>query len=118
MNLVGTYELTSGERDGRVLPPERVQHTTVTFTDSDVTVANRDRGDIYKAKYVIVPGTDPCHITMTATAAPDSGDVVEGLIDRNQNTVRLIYALPGKGKPTGFKTGPGELLFIMAAQKA
>ena len=118
MNLVGTYELTSGERDGKTLTSERVQHTTVTFTDSEVTVANRDRGDIYKAKYVIEPGTDPCHITMTATAAPDSGDVVEGLIDRNRDTVRLIYALPGKPTPTGFKTGPGELLFVMSPRKA
>ena len=118
MHLAGTYELTSGERDGKALPPERVQHTTVTFTDSEVTVANRDRGDIYKATYVIVPGTDPCHVTMTATAAPDSGDVVHGLIGRNGDTVRLIYALPGKGKPTGFKTGPGELLFVMSPRKA
>ena len=118
MNLIGTYELTSGERDGKTLPPERVQHTTVTFTDSEVTVANRDRGDIYKAKYVIELGTDPSHITMTATAAPDSGDVVEGLIDRNGDVVRLIYGLPGKGTPRGFKTELGELLFVMSLCKA
>ena len=115
MDLIGTYTLVSGERDGRALPPERIQHTTVKFTEREVTVANKDRGDIYVASYALDESSDPCAVTMTATRAPDSGDVVLGLIDRRGDIVRLIYALPGRGAPTEFKTKPGELLFVMTS---
>lgn len=113
MNLTGTYTLVSGQRNGKDLPPDRVQHTTVKFTETEVTVTNKDHGDIYVATYVLDGDANPCPLTMTATRAPDPGDMVEGLIEQIGDSIRLIYALPGQPAPTDFLTKPGELLFVM-----
>ncbi len=113
LNLTGGYTLVSGERDGKPLPPSHVADTTVRFTGDTVKVVHVTRGDAYAASYTLDESSDPCQVTMTATAAPDSGDVALGLIDKQGDTVRLIYALPGKPCPTEFKTKAGELLFVM-----
>ena len=113
LDLTGGYTLVSGERDGKPLPDSHVEDTTVRFTADAVKVVHTSRGDAYAASYVLDESASPCVITMTATAAPGSGDVALGLIDKLGDTVRLIYALPGKPCPTEFRTKPGELLFVM-----
>ena len=113
MNLTGGYTLVSGERDGKALPHNHVADTVVRFTADAVKVTHTTRGDAYAASYVLDESSTPAKVTMTATAAPDSGDVALGPIDKQGDTVRLIYALPGKPCPTEFKTKSGELLFVM-----
>jgi len=113
LNLTGGYTLVSGERDGHPIPHAHVADTVVRFTADAVKVTHVARGDAYAASYVLDESSQPCKVTMTATAAPGSGDVALGLIDQQGDTVRLIYALPGKPCPTGFTTRPGELLFVM-----
>ncbi|MBX9628303.1 MAG: TIGR03067 domain-containing protein [Gemmataceae bacterium] len=112
-DLVGGYTILSGEKFGQPEPEERVRGTTVRFTETDVVVSDKDTKETYAATYRLDAGRSPCGITMTATRAPNSGDVAEGLIEKNGDTIRLIYALPGAEKPTGFRTGPKQLLFEM-----
>ena len=111
-NLTGGYTLVSGERDGKPLPHDHVADTVVRFTHDAVTVTHKTRGDSYAAKFVLDEDDTPTKITMKATA-PASGEVALGLIDKQGDTVRLIYALPGKPRPTDFATRSGELLFVM-----
>ena len=112
-NLTGGYTLVSGERDGKPLPHDHIADTVVRFTEDSVKVMHTTRGDAYAASYVLDESGAPCKVTMTATAAPGSGDVALGLIEKQGDTVRLIYALPGQPCPTEFKTKAGELLFVM-----
>jgi uncharacterized protein (TIGR03067 family) len=112
-DLTGGYTLVSGERDGRALPPDRIHNTVVRFTADSVVVTDRDDKQTYAATYKLDAGRSPWRITMTATAAPNSGETAEGLIEKDGDTVRLIYALPGRPAPTDFRTKPGELLFVM-----
>lgn len=112
-DLTGGYTLVSGERDGRPLPPDHIHDTVVRFTADTVTVMDRDRKQTYAATYTLDNSARPARISMTATHAPDAGDVAEGLIEKTGDTVRLIYALPGKPVPTGFHTKAGEMLFVM-----
>ncbi len=113
LNLTGGYTMVSGERDGKPLPHDHIADTVVRFTDDTVKVVHKARGDAYAASYTLDHASSPCKITMTATAAPDSGAVALGLLDKQGETVRLIYALPGNPCPTEFKTKAGELLFVM-----
>ncbi|MBA4065585.1 MAG: hypothetical protein C0501_18100 [Isosphaera sp.] len=113
IDLTGGYTLVSGERDGHALPPDRIHHTVVRFTGDAVVVTDKDDHETYAARYTLDTSRTPWRITMTATAAPNSGAVAEGLVEKQGDTIRLVYALPGKPAPTGFETKSGELLFVM-----
>lgn len=113
LNLTGGYTMVSGERDGKPLPPDHIADTIVRFTADTVKVVHTTRGDAYAASYTLDGNNCPCKITMTATAAPDSGSVALGLLEKQGDTIKLIYALPGNPCPTEFKTKAGELLFVM-----
>jgi uncharacterized protein (TIGR03067 family) len=112
-DLTGGYTLVSGERDGHPIPHDHVSDTVVRFTADTVTVTHKDRGDSYAATYKLDETTTPWGVTMTSTTKGYEGAVAKGLIERAGDTVKLIYALPGKPAPTGFSTKAGELLFVM-----
>lgn len=112
-DLVGGYTILSGERFGQPEPADRVQGSTVRFTETTVTVTDKDKKETYSATYTLDTGRTPSGITMTATHAPNSGDVAHGLIEKSGDTVKLIYALPGAETPTKFATGPRQLMFVM-----
>lgn len=111
--LTGGYTLVSGERDGKPLPPDRIHHTTVRFTETTVQVFDQDENENYAATYELDATAEPWEITMTSTGGAHPGQVAEGLVEKKGDTIRLIYSLPGTQPPTGFKTVPGQLLFVM-----
>ena len=111
--LTGEYKLMSGERDGHALPPDHIHNSAVRFTADSVVVSDRDDNKSYAASYRLDTKTQPWRITMTATEAPNAGEVSEGLVEQQGNTVRLIYALPGHPAPSDLHTKPGELLFVL-----
>jgi uncharacterized protein (TIGR03067 family) len=111
--LNGGYTIVSGERDGKGLPEAEVQGIVVRFSDGTVTVTDKDNKETYAATYRLDPSKKPCAITMTSTQAPTKGEVAQGLIEKNEDTVRIIYALPGAKPPTGFKTKQKQLMFVM-----
>ena len=43
--------------------------------------------------------------------------VAQGLIEKDGDTVKLIYALPGAQAPTEFKTKSKRLMFVMKNEK-
>jgi hypothetical protein len=50
---------------------------------------------------------------MTSMLAPTKGETVKGLIEKDGEQLRLIYALPGGAMPKEFKTQEKQLLFVM-----
>jgi uncharacterized protein (TIGR03067 family) len=114
--LVGEYTVIRGEKFGRPIPRERVYGTSVRFTDDTITVVDAQDQEMYGATYQLDTDQTPWHIVMTATNAPNSGDVAQGLIEKDGDMVRLIYSLPGAEPPTDFRTGPKQLLFVMENQ--
>src|SRR5262249_13808912 len=114
--LVGTYSIVAGERDGRPEPPERVLGTVVRFTETTVSVTDKDKKETFSASYTLDASKTPCRITLTSTVAPVKGEVAEGLIKKDGDTVTLIYALPGGAAPTAFKTGAKQMMFVLKKQ--
>jgi len=111
--LVGRYVIVSGERDGVKEPEERIKGTTVTFTKESVVVADKDKKEIYAADYKLNATTNPCDITMTSRVESSAGEIARGLIQKEGDTVRLIYALPTGEIPAAFKTKEKQLMFVM-----
>jgi uncharacterized protein (TIGR03067 family) len=115
-DLVGTYEVVSGERFGEPEPEARIKGTTVLFTDDRVVVTDGEKKEAYSATYQLNPKSKPCRITMKSKNPPDA-EPASGLIEKDGDTVRLIYALPGGDEPTNFKTKQKQLMFKMKKAK-
>jgi len=111
--LVGRYTIVSGEKDGLKEPEERIKGTIVTFTKDSVTVADKEKKERYSATYKLDSSKTPSDIVMTSKVEGSSGDIARGLIQKEGETLRLIYALPKGEIPTEFKTKENQLMFIM-----
>ena len=112
-DLVGRYVIVAGERDGAKEPEERIKGTIVTFTEDSVVVADKDKKELYSATYKLNATTNPCDITMTSRVESSAGEIARGLIQKEGDTLRLIYALPTGEIPAGFKTKDKQLMFVM-----
>jgi uncharacterized protein (TIGR03067 family) len=114
--LMGHYIIVGGEREGAVIPPERLKGVTVQFTEGTVTLTPADRKQTYTATYKLSPSRQPgvARIEMTSRVAGDQKRQAKGLIARDPDgTIRLIYALPGGEEPTEFHTKPEQHLFVI-----
>lgn len=109
--LVGGYTIVGGEKFGQKEPEDRINGTTVRFTEDRVVVTDKDKKEVYGATYKLEPGEKSCRIVMTSKLANEEGQVARGLIEKDGDTVRLIYALPGGEDPTEFKTKERQLMF-------
>lgn len=112
-SLAGRYVIVSGEKEGAKEPDERIKGTVVTFTKETVVVADKDKKEIYSASYRLNATTNPCDITLTSRVESSAGQVARGLIQKEGDTLRLIYALPTGETPAAFKTKEKQLMFVM-----
>jgi uncharacterized protein (TIGR03067 family) len=112
-SLVGRDDIVGGEKEGVKEPDERIKGTTVTFSKDTVIVADKDKKEIYAASYKLNATANPCDITMTSRVEKSGGEIARGLIQKEGDTVRLIYALPTGEIPASFKTKEKQLMFIM-----
>ena len=51
------------------------------------------------------------------TAGTNKDKEMYGLIERKDNTIRLIYAAAGAEKPTEFKTKDNQAMYTLKAEK-
>ena len=112
-DLVGAYEIVSGEKFGEKEPAERIKGAMVRFTEDRVVVVDKDKTEVYGAAFKLDASKSPAKITMTSKLAPAEDKVARGLIEKDGETVRLIYALPGGDTPTDFKTKDKQLMFVL-----
>ena len=116
-DLVGGYTIVSGEKYGEKEPAERIKGATVRITEDRIVVTDKDKTEVYGSEYKLDAGKSPARITMTSKLAPSEDKVAKGLIEKDGDTVRLIYALPGGDMPTDFKTKDKQLMFVMKNMK-
>jgi uncharacterized protein (TIGR03067 family) len=116
--LVGAYQLISGEKNGEKIPDERIRGGLVRITADTIVGADQNRKELYAAKYKLDASKKPAVITMTSTMDKTKDVTVQGLIQLEGNTLKLIYALPDEGKmPTEFKTRTGQLMVVLERTK-
>jgi uncharacterized protein (TIGR03067 family) len=126
--LEGTYTIESGERDGKAIPAERIKGALVAFTADTIIGTDKDKKEFFSSTYTLDDSAKPMKIMMKSkpmndakkdpqrdlTATPET----PGLIEVNDDTVKIIYALPGGKGPTTFKTAEMQHLFILKRQSS
>lgn len=116
-DLTGEYRIVSGERNGVPIDPKELE-AVITIRDTTITAYDRDRKETFSATYTIETIRKPWQITMTSIKAPATGVVAKGLIETDQNQVKLIYALPKGETPTAFKADEQQQMFVLAKTDA
>ena len=115
-DLIGGYTIVAGEKFGIKEPAERIEGTTVRFAEDAIIVLDKDKKEAYVQTYKIDATTSPWTIVMKSKVTPyKTGEeqVAKGLIEKNGDTVKIIYALPGGEMPTEFKTKEKQIMFVM-----
>jgi uncharacterized protein (TIGR03067 family) len=112
-DIRGEYRIVSGERNGSVLPANELDDATIIIGDRSITARDKSRNETFAATYTIETRQQPWRIKMTSTKAPETGVVAEGLIDVDEDRVRLVYALPKGAPPSDFKTGEQQQMFVL-----
>lgn len=123
-DLVGTYKIVESQKDGTKSPREKFDGTTVRFTEDAIVATDREKNDVYSASYKLDASKSPAVIVMTSTLPNSKGAVANGLIERDGDTLRLIYTLPKElggedapSPPRDFKTKKGQILSVMEKVK-
>jgi uncharacterized protein (TIGR03067 family) len=113
VNLIGDYVIVSGERDGQKEPDETIVGALLHITEDRILMEDRDhKSTPFIATYTLDTSKKPLVITMTSMLPPMKGDTLRGLIEKEGDQVRLIYALPGGEMPAEFKTKEKQVLVV------
>ena len=115
--LDGQHQIVAGERDGKALPEADVKGATFRFAGNRLVGANKDGTEFLAADYTLDAVKTPCAIVIKPTAGSEKGKEMHGLIERKEDTIRIIYAGPTGEKPTEFKTKAGQVMFTLQAAK-
>ncbi len=109
-DLIGTYEIVSGEEEGKALPAERIAGSRVRIEANRMVITDKDDKETYVATYELSPANPngAMTIAMKQVAGPEGrkGANARGLIQREGETVRLIYTPEGGKVPTTFRSEP------------
>ena len=109
--IEGGYTFRSGEEDGKTVPGERLQGSTVRITPTDIVVTDAKKKEMFVAKYDLDTSATPWKITLRGTVPAEMK--VGGLAEKKGQELRIIYAMPGADTPTDFTTKKGQHLFVM-----
>ena len=109
--LEGGFTIVSGERDGKVIPPERISGSVVKFTADTILGTDKDKKEFFASKYTLDTSKTPWVINMKSTS-PKDGEAT-GLIKRDGDTITIVYNLPGGAVPTEFRTKEKQHLFVL-----
>jgi uncharacterized protein (TIGR03067 family) len=115
--LEGQHPIIAGERDGKALTDNDIKGCTFRFTGDKVVGATKDGTEFLVGTYTLDSSKKPCEIVMKLTQGSDKGKELKGLIERKDNTIRIIYAGPGAEAPTEFKTKQNQAMYTLKAEK-
>jgi len=113
--LAGGYTVVSGEKDGQVIPPERIRGSVVRFTENRITGTDKDKKEFFAATYTLDTSKKPWVIAMKSTSPKEAE--AGGLVKVDGDTLTIIYSLPGGAAPTDFKTKEKQHLFVLKRVK-
>ena len=112
-DLTGEYRIVSGERNGAPIDQNELKEAAVYINDKTIIVYDKERKEMFASTYTLETNQKPWQVTMISTKAPDVGATAKGLVEADQNKVKLIYALPNGQPPTSFKAGEQQQMFVM-----
>jgi uncharacterized protein (TIGR03067 family) len=106
--------------NGRALPPARAKALRLRTNKRQFALQFGNR-TLLSGLLRLDPSRTPKRIDMLLTSGQARGRTVKGILDVNGDVLRICYALPGRPRPTTFRSGPGSgnrLLILRRVQTA
>jgi uncharacterized protein (TIGR03067 family) len=113
----GQHAIVAVERDGKALEESSYKGATFRFTDDKLVAANKDGSEFLTADCNMDASRTPCAIVLKPTSGSYKGKELQGLIERKDNTIRIIFALPGGERPNEFQTKENQVMYTLRAEK-
>ena len=113
--MQGKWQIVSLERDGKSV--EVGKDAVRVIKDNTYTVTPRP-GTTIEGMFTIDPTAKPKTFDGTATTGDNKGKTVLGIYKIEDDMLTLCWALPGKDRPTEFKSAEGSGVFLAVHKKA
>jgi uncharacterized protein (TIGR03067 family) len=110
--IQGTWELVSGERNGKPLPDEVIQHVKLIFAGDKLTTQHKDRKT--EATFKLDANKTPKEIDLDM-----DGSVGKGIYQLDGDSLKLVHGEVGDPRPKEFpKEGSGLTVLVLKSQKS
>jgi len=113
----GQHQIVAMERDGKELGEANFTGASFRFTGEKVVGQNKDNTEFLNADYTIDVSKTPQAIVLKVNSGSNKGKELQGLIERKDNTIRIILANPGVERPSDFKTKENQTMYTLKAEK-
>jgi uncharacterized protein (TIGR03067 family) len=112
--LQGKWAVLSMDLDGQ--PVTLVRDAARVIKDDKYTLTLLSDLTV-ESKFKIDPTAKPKTIAATASSGPYKDKELLGIYELDGDTLKICFALPGKDRPTEFKSKEGCMLFIHKKSK-
>lgn len=108
----GTWVIAALEVNGKDVPTQNLEGTSVTIKGTSYTVKVKDT--LFPMVIKLDPSKDPKEIDMTPTEGDKKDQVHKGIYKLEKDTFRICRGLrPDQNRPNQFGTWPGTDYFVV-----
>lgn len=101
----GDWKLTAGEADGKEIPEKQLKGGELVIKGEHYTVT-LPGGEILKGKQKLDSAKKLKTIDITDASGPNKDKTSLGIYELKGDEYRVVFAAPGKSRPTEFSTAP------------
>jgi uncharacterized protein (TIGR03067 family) len=116
-HLQGAWHCVSGIRNGENLPRETIEKLRLVMT-KDVYATYLDDRLLFKGRYRLATAAKPREIDIVAMTGENQGRTSKGIYRVDKDTLTLCYVMPGKDRPTEFKSEQGSEATLVVWKRA
>src|SRR3954447_25270074 len=116
--FTGTWHAVSIERDGKKVPKEEVDKVHLMVQGHKYTLKSGDH-TIAAGAHKLDPSRSPKQIDAVRSDGEHKGQTMKGIYELTEDTFKVCFGEPGKGRPTEFssKEGGGHRVIVMKRAK-
>jgi uncharacterized protein (TIGR03067 family) len=110
--IQGTWALVSGERNGKPLSDEVIQHIKLIFAGDKLTTKHKDRKT--QATFKLDPNKTPKEIDLDM-----EGNIGKGIYHLDGDSMKIVHGEVGDARPKDFpKAGSGLTVLVLKREKS
>jgi uncharacterized protein (TIGR03067 family) len=110
--IQGIWALVSGERNGKSLPAEVIQHIRLIFAGDKLTTQHKDRKT--EAAFKLVSNTTPKEIDLDM-----EGSIGKGIYELGGDFLKIVHGEVGDARPKEFpRAGSGLTVLVLKREKS
>jgi len=114
--LVGTWKVTSAEKDGKAQTSTEVKGKEVRITKDTITCSKDGKTDM-ACTYTLDTSSRPWRITMKCNEGEYKGKTLAGIARLEGDTLTVCHSRPDAQAPRDFKTGAGQCCLTLERVK-